>query len=114
MLPLPFSFMDERSVITDIRQLGINEAMALALAEELTKGWKYNRSTENARERSAAYEAHAMRENRKRGGSLKPVLCIDQQQYFEMCEKYGYDAFSDRGFIRDMHRLCPETKIANV
>lgn len=94
--------------------LGVSEGTALALSAELQKGWRYNVATTNARERAAAAEATALRENQKRGRSLRPVLCMDQQQYFEMVAKYGHDAFSDRGFIRDMHRHCPETKVSDV
>jgi hypothetical protein len=101
-------------IIGSIMDLGISEGTALVLAAELQKGWRYNRATTAARERAAAAEAKAMRENRKRGGSLRPVLCIDQQQYFEISAKYGYEAFADKGFIRDMQRLCPETAIEKV
>jgi hypothetical protein len=101
-------------IIGSIMDLGVPEGTALALADELQKGWRYNVATTKARERAAAMEAKALRENQRRATTLRPVLCMDQQQYFEMVAKYGHDAFNDRGFIRDMHRHCPETKAGNL
>lgn len=103
-------------IIGSIMDLGLKEGAALALADELQKGWRYNKATTKARERAAAAEANVVRElqKQKKGGSFKLVTILDQQQAFEIDEKYGRDAMFDREFNRDMHRLCPETKCADV
>lgn len=107
------AFLMER-LITSIADLGLNEFDSLALANELQKGWNINKATEAARERAAAQEAEKQRLFHRGSKLLKPVLTLDQQQYEELCSKYGYEAFGDRGFIKDMQRLCPETKICSA
>lgn len=102
------------NIVGSIMDLGYNEGTALALADELQRGYRFNKATVAARERAAAQEAEALRASRTLKGLGKPVLALDQQQYEELVEKYGYDAFGDRGFIRDMQRHCPENKIFNA
>lgn len=94
--------------------LGLKQGTALRLAEELQQGWRYNKATTKARERAAAAEATLLRGNLKKGLLLRPVTVLDQQQAFEIEAKYGPDALFDRGFHRDMHRHCPETKVSDV
>lgn len=110
------AFTHMSQIIGSIMDLGFSEGAAMTISDELQQGWRYNVATTKARERAAAAEAHAIREaqKQKRGGGFKVVACFDQQQAFEIDEKYGPDAMFDRGFIRDMHRLCPETKCADV
>jgi hypothetical protein len=104
-------------IIKSIMDLGLREADALELSNVLQKGWLFNKAREKAREKAAAVEALAAREAQKAkrpGGKFKLVTILDQQQAFEIEAKYGPDALFDRGFHRDMHRLCPETKCADV
>lgn len=103
-------------IISSIMDLGLKEGAALELSAVLQKGWLYNKAATKARERAAASEAFAARElnHQKKGGKFKLVTILNQQQAFEIDEKYGPDAMFDRGFHRDMHRLCPETKCADV
>jgi len=103
-------------IIASIMDLGLKEGAALELSAVLQKGWLFNKATTKARERAAAAEALAAREAQKlkKPGKFKLVTILDQQQAFEIDAKYGPDALFDRGFHRDMHRLCPETKCADV
>jgi len=103
-------------IVASIMDLGLKEGDALELSAVLQKGWLFNKATTKARERSAAVEALAAREmqRQKRGGNFKLVTILDQQQAFEIDDRYGPDALFDREFHRDMHRLCPETKCADV
>lgn len=103
-------------LVGSIIDLGYSRESAMMLAKDLTRGWALNRATELARERKAAQEAKYLRQHHTKSvqGLGKQVLNIDPQQYWEMVRKYGYEAFSDRGFIRDMQRLCPETAVAKA
>lgn len=103
-----------RQVIGSIADLGFDEQTSFYIAQEMQKQRVFLKATETARERAAAQEAERQRLFARGGKHFKPVLTLDQQQYEELCTKYGYDAFSDRGFIRDMQRHCPETAICKA
>lgn len=101
-------------IVTDLRDIGLCEQDAYFMGQQLTTMRSYNKARESARERAAAQEAEKQRLFHRGNSFMKPVLTVDQQQYEELCSKYGYEAFSDREFIRDMQRLCPETAICKA
>lgn len=79
-----------------------------ALMRELCSGRKYKEATLRARERACAQEAKAARGHKAIPGLGKMVLSIPDHEYFQMIHKYGYEAFDDRGFIKDVQRLEPD------
>jgi len=79
-----------------------------ALTRELCSGRKYKEATLRARERACAAEATAAKGHKAIPGLGKMVLSLPDYEYFKMIEKYGYEAFDDRGFIKDVQRLEPE------
>ena len=87
-------------VITDLR-------MDEALMNELCSGRKIKEATLRARERACAQEAKAARGHKTMPGLGKLVLSIPDHEYFQICQKYGYEAFDNKEFIRDMQRLEP-------
>ena len=91
--------------------MGLNTNEAVALERELARGWNAKQALEKQREIEAAKEAESLRGHRTLAGLGKCVLTLPQQEYQEIVAKYGYDAFSDRGFIRDMQRLEPQTRV---
>ena len=91
--------------------MGLNPGEAVALERELARGWNAKQALEKQREIESAKEAEALRGHRSVAGLGKCVLTLPQQEYQEIVSKYGYDAFSDRGFIRDMQRLEPQTRV---
>lgn len=89
------------AILTDIE-------MDRALMNELCSGRKHYEATLRARERACAQEAAASRGHKTIPGLGKLVLSIPDHEYFQICQKYGYDAFDDREFVRDMQRLEPD------
>lgn len=79
-----------------------------ALTRELCSGRKFKEATQRARERACAQEAKAARGHKTIKGLGKLVLTLPDYEYFQMCNKYGYEAFDDRGFVRDVQRLEPD------
>jgi hypothetical protein len=88
-------------IITDLR-------LHPALLNELCSGRKYREASLRAREKACAQEAAAARGHKTIPGLGKMVMSIPEDEYYDMCFKYGYEAFDDRGFIRDMQRLEPD------
>jgi hypothetical protein len=88
-----------------------DEAMDAALLRELCTGRKFMEAKQRARERACAQEAQAMRGHKSVPGLGKCVLNIPAHEFFLIREKYGDDAFSDRGFIRDFQRLEPHLAV---
>jgi hypothetical protein len=78
-----------------------------ALVKELCSGRKLMEQKQPFREIEAAKEAAAMRGHKALPGLGKCVLNIPAHEFFLIREKYGDDAFGDRGFIRDFQRLEP-------
>lgn len=103
-------------LVGSILDLGFSPLVAREIERELVLGWSLNKAREKQRERAAAAEAKGLRKTHTgTAGALgKQVLNVDAQQYWEIVNKYGYDAFSDREFIQDMQRLCPETKVCSA
>jgi hypothetical protein len=91
--------------------MGLTAADAQALERELARGWNAKLALEKQREIEAAKEAEALRGHRTIAGLGKCVLTLPQEEYEAIVAKYGYEAFSDRGFIRDMQRLEPQTRV---
>ena len=89
------------AILTDLE-------MDRALAAELCSGRKFHEATLRARERACAQESAAARGHKSIPGLGKLVMSIPDHEYFLMCQKYGYEAFDDRGFVRDMQRLEPD------
>lgn len=79
-----------------------------ALANELCSGRKFHEATLRARERACAKEAAEARGHKSIPGLGKMVLSMPDHEYFGMIQKYGYDCFDDRGFIKDVQRLEPD------
>ena len=69
---------------------------------------------QEVRENAAKAEANAMRGHKTMPGLGKCVLSIPDHEYFLIREKYGADAFHDRGFIRDFQRLEPGMAVNKV
>lgn len=82
--------------------------MDAALLNELCSGRKFKEATLRARERACAQEAKAARGHKSIPGLGKMVLSIPDHEYFQIINKYGYEAFDDREFIRDFQRLEPD------
>lgn len=91
--------------------MGLTLADAHALERELTRGWNAKLALEKRRAIDAEKEALELRNHRTIQGLGKCVLTLPQEDYEAIVSKYGYDAFSDRGFICDMQRLEPTTKV---
>jgi hypothetical protein len=91
--------------------MGLTLADAQALERELTRGWNAQLALEKQREIEAGKQAAAMRNHRTVEGLGKCVLALSQVDYERVVSQHGYDAFSDRGFIKDMQRLEPSTKV---
>jgi hypothetical protein len=83
-------------------------ALDVALTNELCSGRKFKEATLRARERACAQEAKAARGHKTIPGLGKMVLSLPDYEYFKMVEKFGYEAFDDRQFIRDIQRLEPD------
>lgn len=98
-------------------QEGWTLAEQRAMEAELQRGWNAVKAMEKHRMVEAAKEAQALRDMRhERAGLLrgKCVLTLPQWEYEALCEKYGQEAFEERGFIKDMQRHCPETKVCDA
>lgn len=78
-----------------------------ALVKELCSGRKLMEQKQGFREIAAAKEAALMRGHKSIKGLGKCVLNIPAQEFFALTEKYGYDAWGDRGFIRDCQKDRP-------
>jgi hypothetical protein len=88
-------------VITDLR-------MDAALMRELCSGRKHYEATLRARERACAQEAQRSKGHKSIPGLGKLVLTLPANEYFQICEKHGKEAFDDKEFVHDMQRLEPE------
>ena len=82
--------------------------MDAALLNELCSGRKIREATLRARERACAQEAKASRGHKTIPGFGKLVLTLPADEYFDMCNKYGYEAFDDKGFVKDIQRHEPD------
>ena len=82
-----------------------DDARREALIRELCSGRKLMEQKQPFREIEAAKEADLMRNHKAIPGLGKCVLNIPAHEFFLIREKYGDEAFDDRGFIRDFHRL---------
>lgn len=88
-----------------------DESMYAALMREIRAGRRLMEYRQQARERACAQEAQAMRGHKSIPGLGKCLLNIPAHEFFLIREKYGDDAFSDRGFIRDFQRLEPHLAV---
>jgi len=82
--------------------------MTRAALREIVTGEKLLNEMQHLREYEAAKQAAALRDSKTVGALGKQVLSIPQREWFQMREKYGAEAWSDRGFIRDVQRLEPQ------
>jgi hypothetical protein len=89
-------------------------AMDEALIRELCSGRKLMEEMQHKREHIAKAEAALMRGHKTIPGLGKCVLNIPAHEFFLMREKYGEDAFRDKGFIRDFQRLEPEMAVHRI
>ena len=85
-----------------------------ALINELCSGRMRNQVMEQKRAEDASRESFLDRNHKTISGLGKCVLNIPQHEFFTMREKYGPDAFADKGFIRDIQRLEPSLKVHNL
>jgi len=91
-----------------------NEECTAALLRELRWGRQVKQSFEQIREADAAKEAQACRGHKGIDGLGKVVTVVPAYEYFLIREKYGPEAWHDKGFIRDHHRLEPSMKANNI
>lgn len=82
-----------------------------ALIREIRLGFELEKGLAEERHRSAAAESFRDRESRTVNGLGKPILNIDQRDYFRAIQKFGPDCWADREFIRDVQRLEPDLKV---
>lgn len=85
-----------------------NAEIDAALQRELISGRKFKEATLRARERAAAQDSAQAKGHKAIPGLGKLVASIPADEYFALIQKYGYDCFDDRGFVRDFQRLEPD------
>ncbi len=81
-------------------------AVTEALLKELRWGRQVKETFQQVREADCAVDADKMR-GHKSNALGKCVINMPAYEYFNMVNKYGHDAFSDRGFIRDFQKSQP-------
>jgi len=84
-----------------------NEAMNNALIKELCSGRQLMETKQYARELSCAKEAESLR-GTTTAALGKAVAIIPSHEYFLIRNKYGEDAWHDRGFIKNFQKFHPE------
>lgn len=83
------------------------EAMTDALVKELCSGRQLMETKQKFREIAAAQEADGYR-GVKTGALGRAVAVVPAHEYFLIRNKYGEDAWHDKGFIRDFQKFHPE------
>lgn len=91
-----------------------DEELDAALIRELCSGRMLMETMQQMRERACAKEAKSMIGHKAIPGLGKCVMNIPAHEFFLIREKYGDEAFSDKGFIRDMQRLEPEMAVNKI
>lgn len=86
-------------------------ALADELIRELCSGRKLMEERQHIREHTAAAEAKLMRGHKSLGGLGKCVAVIPQHEWFLLRAKYGEDAMTDRGFLRDFQKHEPSMAV---
>ena len=83
------------------------EAMTDALVKELCSGRQLMETKQKFREIAAAQEADTLR-GVTTGALGRAVAVVPAHEYFLIRNKYGEDAWHDKGFIRDFQKFHPE------
>jgi hypothetical protein len=83
------------------------EAMTDALVKELCSGRQLMETKQKFREIAAAQEADTLR-GITTGALGRAVAVVPAHEYFLIRNKYGEDAWHDKGFIRDFQKFHPE------
>jgi len=83
------------------------EAMTDALVKELCSGRQLMETKQKFREIAAAQEADTLRKTTN-SALGKAVAVVPAHEYFLIRNKYGEDAWHDRGFVRDFQKFHPE------
>lgn len=94
--------------------IATDTAMTDALVKELCSGRKMMEERQHMREHVAAAEASALRGHRSIKGLGKCVAVIPQHEWFLLRAKYGEEAMTDRGFIRDFQKHEPSMAVHKV
>lgn len=85
---------------------------------ELRTGFEFERAKENVREQGAAARAREIRDggNRTVGGMMKHIGCIPEDEYFRLSTdpRFGEEALSDRGFLRDLFKRHAHLRTGNL
>lgn len=79
-----------------------------ALIKELCSGRKLMEEKELMRQEEAKREAQSHKGHRSNSVLGKHVMTIPQHDYMIIGQKYGFEAFHDKGFLRDMQRHLPD------
>lgn len=82
--------------------------MNAALINELCSGRQFLDTMQRMREKGAAEiakEYRGVKATKKMG--LRHLAEIPTREYLQMGQKYGFECWEDRGFIRDFQRLEP-------
>lgn len=96
------------------RQRFSQEAQNAALIEELRNGRMLKETMQECRERAASLEAQQMKGHKTIAGLGKAVAVLPAHEFFLMREKYGEEAFADKGFVRDMQRHEPHLAVHKI
>jgi len=84
-----------------------NDAMDAALIRELCSGRMLMEAKQQFREVAAAKEAFDLR-GKSNAVLGKPIAVIPSHEFFLIREKYGDEAFKEKGFLRDFQKFHPE------
>jgi len=81
------------------------EAMTAALIRELITGRKLMEAREQVRETAAAQVAQSFKG--KGSKTMKHLMEIPMEEFVRVGQKYGFEAWHDRGFVKDSQRFNP-------
>jgi len=81
------------------------EALTAALIAELCSGRKLMEAKEQMRETTASQVAQTFKG--KGSKTMKHLMEIPMEEFVRVGQKYGFEAWHDRGFVRDSQRFNP-------
>jgi hypothetical protein len=88
-----------------LKQMASEEAQTSALMQELITGVKLMESREQIRETAASQVAQSFKG--KGNKTMKHLMEVPMEEFVRVGQKYGFEAWHDRGFVRDSQRFNP-------
>jgi hypothetical protein len=84
------------------------DSLDAAVIREMLTGEEYRRKlNERKREQQAYKDAAQMKGHRSVAGLGKCIASIPMMEFIAISQKYGYEAFGDKEFLKDFQKRFP-------